>query len=174
MATRGPGPATPGPDRVEPAGWGCWMVFLWFWVIVILFFAGWGWGGWYGRPWWQWRQLEPVVTAPGGQGTPAPAAQGTTVAGDFLGREVTLSGKINHVYGTQAFTLGAQDGGHDLLVVQKAAPATPLKDGEMVQVTGTVERFDRAAFRQKSAAKLDEATLSAYEGRAAIFASAVF
>ncbi len=172
MVTEGPNPR-PAPRPDYPLGLGC----LWWWFIaliclIILFGGGWWWGGWYGPPPWYGR--------PGAQTVP-PGRQAATVPtgafpGEFVGRDVTVSGKVDAVIGQGAFTLApAAADGHRLLVVapQSAAPTPAVKKGDTVQVKGDVQLFDRAAFDKESKETLPQDATVPFTGHPAVLASSV-
>lgn len=162
-------------DPDYPMGWGCaWWWFIWLILIIIFFGGGWWWGGWYGNPWGQRRQA--AVPAQGNQPISAPQGQVATAPADLLGRTVTLSGKVDNVIDSHAFTLASTDGnGRDLLVVTPSSvtPNPAVKKGETVQVKGTVQRFDRTDFDQQGKVTLPQDTMQPYAGRPAILASSV-
>ncbi len=155
----------------DPWGAGCgWFVL--FWVIIILIFAGWGWwgGGWGGRGW----------NNAGYQGVPPMNVTNNYYFGGgaegFLGKRITLTGRVGHIYNDQVFTLAPQTGGGPglLVVMNKAAAAKPaLKKDEEVTVTGMVEDFNRAALEKRSQANLSDQGLAPYEHRPVILGSAV-
>jgi len=94
-------------------------------------------------------------------------------ANDFLGRTVTVSGKVEQVLGQRAFTLASGQGGHQLLVIRKNDQAPEVKQGETVQVTGKVEAYDRNHLHQETGVDLNSIPADEYSGRPAVVASAV-
>jgi hypothetical protein len=155
-------------------GLGLWLV--WFFVICIFFFAGWGWGGWYGRPWWGggWGG-QPAAPPPPAAHAPAPTTVTPAPPGEFLGRTLTVTGQIDQVLNDHTFTLkNPAAAGRDLLVVEKkgVAPKQPPKQGEKVEVKGTVEAFNRGTFEKESGEHLPD-TVTTFQDRPALLASSV-
>ncbi len=178
MSTSDPNATGPGPRRIPDDAWGCGWAWLWFWLfIVLIFFTAWGWGGWYGGwggPWGWWgpRGYPPQTTAPPPQ-TPTPPPTATTAPDPFLGRNVTVGGKVDQVYGVQAFTLAPSEGGRQLLVIARSKLAPAVTRGESVQVTGTVEPYEPETARTTTGADLAKVPAGDFTGRPAVFASAV-
>jgi hypothetical protein len=145
MASSDPNRTDPLRTDMDNPGWGCAWASLWFWLfLVLILIAGWGWGGWYAgwpAPWGWWgARPGPGANIPVG---PQPAAHTSTAAvpGEFLGKTVTVSGKVDHVYNPHAFTLAGEPGGRELLVIDKDRKGPAVKHGETVQVTGKVEKY---------------------------------
>lgn len=75
-------------------------------------------------------------------------------AEDYLGEQVTVSGEVGEVEfrtggaepGRTAFTIGDDAFGTNLLVVEPGAVRGFLDEDSVVQVTGTVRRFDPERF----------------------------
>lgn len=103
----------------------------------------------------------------------------TAAPHSFLGVIVTVSGEVNRVLSSRAFTLGGGAfGGAELLVVAAEVlpdiPERPLHKpvlpGDLVQVTGPVHRFDRTAFQRETGVVLGKARFAGWGGRPAILA----
>ncbi|MDP9374472.1 MAG: hypothetical protein M3Q65_18885, partial [Chloroflexota bacterium] len=121
-----------------------------------------------------WRDKPAVIArtiAPMPRVSPAqqsvPVALDAIVAdpGEFYGRRVTVSGRVNRVIGPNAFLLN--DG---VLVAGTAerVPSASLRAGDVVQVTGLLRQFDPAAFERAIGADLEDSLLAAWRGRPAI------
>jgi hypothetical protein len=178
-------PMNNGPQPVNRGGWGWnrdpWGAgcgwFVLFWIVIICIFAGWGWWGGWGGGWGNrgWNNGGNVPQA----ASPVHVTNNYYFGGgadEFLGKTITLKGKIERVYGKQVFTVTSEEGaGPYLLVVanQKGTPKTPLKKGEEVEVMGTVERFNRADFEKQTKADLATEHLAAFRQRPAILATSV-
>ncbi|NUT51481.1 MAG: hypothetical protein HOV94_29905 [Saccharothrix sp.] len=101
--------------------------------------------------------LPLATTACGDNGTAAPGT--TTEAADddyfaskeFLGREVTVSAVVTAVLGDKSFVLDGSEYGDESLLVLSADEASgmDLQEGDAVQVTGTVEDFAYANYRDE-------------------------
>jgi hypothetical protein len=174
------------PGQRDWTGYGCaWMWFFWLIILIIIIIGGWGWwGGWWGgnRGWWGNRGPyygQPVppgrVEAPNtNQPNANPQTGVVSTPGEFIGRTVTLSGQVDQVMNPKAFTLkSGSNHGRDLLIVAKESPTPAVTKGETVQVTGTVQRFQRTEFQQETKAGLSNAAFTDFTGRPAILASKV-
>jgi hypothetical protein len=175
MATGNPNDLGRNPDpMMNNSAWGCGWAWLWFWLfIIVIVFGAWGWGGWYGgwggpRGWWAPRQAPPAAQAPQAPRQPsAPAPSGV-----FLGREVTVTGTVDHIYGPQTFTLAPAAGGHDLLVINKHEKKAP-NVGETVKVTGKVEKYEESALHKQTGVELNKVPGKEFTGKPAVVASGV-
>ncbi len=173
MATGDPNPTGfrrgRGPDEALGCGW----AWLWFWLFVVLIIlSGWGWWGWYGGwagpwGWWAPRPIPPTQT------TPQTAPQQPTGPSEFLGRSVTLSGRVEQVFGPQVFTLAGTDGGSQLLVVAKNNKAPTVQKGDTVHVEGTVVRYNAEKLHQTTGADLGKVAPREFSGEEALVASSV-
>jgi len=176
MPTNNPNVTGPMAPRSDDALMGCGWAWIWFWLFIVLIaFAGWGWGGWWGGwggPWGAWEGRPRPYSAPQATG-PQTMEPRSTAANDFLGRTVTVSGKVDQVLGNRAFTLASSDGGQQLLVIRKNDQAPEVKKGETVQVTGKVERYDRNSLHKETGADLNSVPADEFSGRPAVVASAV-
>jgi hypothetical protein len=163
-------------DPDSSLAWGCaWWWFLWLILLIIFFGGGWWWGGWYGPTPWQGQRTAQAPLGPTAVQAPAGQQQATPPA-EFLGRGVTVSGKVDAVLGAQAFTLASPAaGGRSLLVVTSTSATShpTVTAGETVQVKGTVHPFDRAEFDKDAKANLPQSATEPYMGRPAILATAV-
>jgi hypothetical protein len=71
-------------------------------------------------------------------------------AGDLIGQQVTVSGNVSEIVGTNAIRLGGDDfGGDGILVIQVSGAGSTVTEDEAVRVTGTVRDFDAAAFERE-------------------------
>jgi hypothetical protein len=164
MPARDPNFGSPGPVRADDAAWGCfWWWWLWL-IILIIIFGGWGWwGGWWGG---YGRRAGPDQTQADNSypevTSPAPP--------EFTGRTITVTGQVAQVLQPRAFTLQAAPGGRSLLVVenQSATSQPPVRHGETVRVTGTVEQFNGNDLQGSSSE-----AYSQYVNRPAIMATSV-
>ncbi len=76
-------------------------------------------------------------------------------AGRLIGQQVTVSGNVSEMVGRNAIRLGGDDfGGDGILVIQVSAPG--ITEADDVRVTGTVRRFDVAAFEREFGTDLYE------------------
>lgn len=183
MSTPNPNARTPVPQPLADERYGCGWAWLWFFLfLVVIIAAGWGWGGWYGGwrgpgGWWEARQAP----APEGRTPPAehpapaaPAAPATARGGgEFLGKTVTVTGRVDQVFSPHVFTLAAADGGRPLLVVSKGKQAPTVKKGEAVQITGSVEKYDADGLHRTTGADLGKVPSADFAGRPALVASSV-
>ena len=126
-----------------------------------------------GRLPWDGRPPADVMTTPG-----AVVVQ----PDDFYGKTVTVTGKIAHVIGPRAFTVGEDrpvDG--ELLVVPARpiavpagrAAAVPMVTDDVVRLTGEVRRFELVSFEREAGTQLDDGALHRWEGRPALLARTV-
>ncbi len=163
-------------DPDYPLGLGCaWWWFLWLILLIIFFGGGWWWGGWYGPPW-QGQRTAQAPTGPSSIQTPAGQQTAAATPAEFLNRDVTVTAKVDAVLGKDAFTLASPAaGGRSLLVVTGGSTAShaAVKEGETVQVKGTIHPFDRAEFDKDAKVNLPQDATAAYAGRPAILATAV-
>ncbi len=71
-------------------------------------------------------------------------------AGNLIGQQVTVSGEVSEIVGTNAIRLGGDDfGGDGILVIQVSGAGSTITEDEAVRVTGTVRDFDAAAFERE-------------------------
>jgi hypothetical protein len=124
---------------------------------------------------------DPVIEAPrdagqGGLGD-VRVAQISDQPDQFIGRSVSVDGTIGEMIGANAFMLRgfetAPDPGGEILVVfggEQAAVPDPeeMAQGRDVQVTGVVERFDRAAIEEQLGVTLDGVGIDARSGQPVI------
>ena len=70
---------------------------------------------------------------------------------EFLGREVTVSAAVTAVLGDKSFVLDGSEYGDESLLVLSAdeAKGMDLQEGDVVRVTGTVEDFAYANYRDQ-------------------------
>lgn len=117
-----------------------------------------------GKRWWsRWLFAGALIASMGACGdddTP-PAQQGASredvaeSGEELVGRTVTVSGVVNDSYGEQALEIageGAFFDGASVLVVGHNLPTTAA--GALVEVTGTVRRFDVTELERQLAADL--------------------
>jgi hypothetical protein len=96
----------------------------------------------------------------------------------LLGQTVTVSGEVRRQLGPHAFTIGGEGfvDSEELLVVTGSASGQPRtgtflpQENDIVQVTGTVYRFDPRAFERELGLTLSDARLASMSGRPAIVA----
>ncbi len=102
---------------------------------------------------------------------------------EYLGETVMVSGEVDQMIGTRAFTIGGQEflGGDTLLAVS-ARPLPTVGDrptneavltNDIVQVTGPVRRFNITEFEESLGIDLDNALFTRYEGQPAVVANSV-
>ena len=101
----------------------------------------------------------------------------------YIGRRVTVSGEIDDLLGPRAFTIGGEGwfDGDELLVVSagpipapRGRPAdAPLREDDLVQVTGPVRRFALADVEREIGVDLDDARFANWEGQPAVVATRV-
>jgi RecJ-like exonuclease len=96
-------------------------------------------------------------------------------AEELIGQTVAINGEVNEVYGPNAFRLEAEDtftANEEVLVLVTGQTAPALNEGEAVQLTGEVQRFDSAEIQNQYGAELDQTLISQlaedYEGRPVI------
>jgi hypothetical protein len=103
----------------------------------------------------------------------------TTAPHSFLGVIVTVSGEVSRVIDSRAFTLGGKMFGCPELLVIAAGPLpgiperpphAPLLAGDLVLVTGPVQRFNRIGFEREAGIVLGKARFAGWSGRPAILA----
>jgi hypothetical protein len=175
MATNDPN-YRPESDVGYPLGLSC----LWWWLIgmfflIIFFGGGWWWGGWYGPPPWGAGRYNGQQAVPGNRAVPTNPQVVKVPPAEFLGRDVTLRGKVDTVINPNAFTLApAAPDGHSLLVVSsgKAAHHPALKKGDMVEVKGDVRLFD-TTLEKENQANLPANLTAQYVDRPAVVATSV-
>lgn len=138
----------PEIDRAGAGSW--WLAWWWIWVLILLaivWFGGWGWGGyggwWLGRP-----RAVAVQTANGPQGQGIAVLNATDkqafVGQRFQIRNVPIQKKVSdHV-----LWIGINNAAPMLVVLtgtgNNAANAS-LEQGDLVNITGTVEKAPDSA-----------------------------
>jgi hypothetical protein len=176
MSTPNPNVPSPVPQPRADERYGCGWAWLWFFLfLVVIVAAGWGWGGWYNGwrgpgGWWEARQTPAPETRTPPTEHPAPAA---ARGGEFLGKTVTVTGRVDQVFSPHVFTLAAADGGRPLLVVNKDKTAPTVKKGEAAQITGSVEKYDADGLHRTTGADLAKVPSADIAGRPAIVASSL-
>lgn len=85
----------------------------------------------------------------------------------YVGQDVTLSAEVTRTVSPDAFVIaGAEDTAVDPLLVIEAEEIPALDDGEVVRVTGTVQKdFDPVKVSQDLGIDLDTSKLGDYEGQ---------
>ncbi len=69
-------------------------------------------------------------------------------ADSLVGQQVTVSGNVSEMVGTNAIRLGGEDfGGDGLLVIQ--VTGSGITEDDNVRVTGTVREYDAAGFQRE-------------------------
>jgi hypothetical protein len=140
-------------------------------IIAAIWFAGWGWGGYGG--WW-WGRPRTIVVQ---QGNVQPTGEGVAVlnAADkqpFVGqafsiRNVRVAKKVND----QAFWIGTGDHARSMLVV--GSTAGNIREGEQIDVTGTVEKAPPAAQAKQQWSLSDDGAQRLEQQRAYVQANQV-
>lgn len=89
----------------------------------------------------------------------------------YMGQNVTVSGEVEEIYTTGAFTLDGGDWGmdDDLLVVGATAPRAITED-DLVQVTGEVRQFTLVDVERDLGADLDDEVFARWENRPVVVA----
>jgi hypothetical protein len=84
----------------------------------------------------------------------------------YIGKTVTISGKVAEVIGANAFTLDDQEliGGKELLVVG-AIPAGSIDEGKTVRVTASIRQFVMAEIERDFDIGLQPGLKAEYEGK---------
>lgn len=114
---------------------------------------------------------KPLLVATAITLTPEPGEVAEEPA-PFIGKNVTISGKVERVISRNAFTLDDQEfiGGKELLVVGATGA---IDTGETVRVTGTIRKFVAAEIEKDLGVKLQPELKAKYEGRAAAIAQSI-
>ncbi|OWY64357.1 hypothetical protein B7486_47770 [cyanobacterium TDX16] len=114
---------------------------------------------------------KPVLIATAIVLTPEPGEVAEEPA-PFIGKNVTISGKVERVVSRNAFTLDDQEfiGGKELLVVGATGA---IDAGKTVRVTGTIRKFVAAEIEKDLNVKLQPELKAKYEGKAVAIARSV-
>ncbi|MDV2994597.1 MAG: hypothetical protein N4J56_004251 [Chroococcidiopsis sp. SAG 2025] len=93
----------------------------------------------------------------------------------FMGKTVTLKGKVEKVISHNAFTLDDEEfiGGKELLVVGTMPAISSIDAGETVRVTGLIRQFVAAEIEKDLDIKLQSGLKVEYEGKAVAIARSV-
>ncbi len=89
---------------------------------------------------------------------------------EYARGSVTVSGRVREV-GRGALAVGGDDPDDQLLLLTTAHTRGSASEGQLVQIVGTVRRFDRELFRAPRRpfdASLGAPSLEPYEGRPAV------
>lgn len=153
-------------ERLEASGYGA----LWIWALVILvvaFLAAALFG-----------QTRRSDAGEAGAGIPAGLSV-SEVAGNpetYEGSTITVAGDLEEVVSPNAIRIGGgMAGGDGLLVIglgdfpARLRPAMEQEEA-VLQVTGTVRKFERVEFENESGIDLDDAVFAYYEGMPALVA----
>lgn len=91
----------------------------------------------------------------------------------YAGQEVTLSAEVTETLSTDTFVIaGASGTAVDPLLIVEEQEIPPLDDGQVVQVTGTVqEGFDVAGVEQELGVDLEDEAFTEFEGEPYIMAT---
>ncbi len=95
---------------------------------------------------------------------------------DFTGAQVKVRGEVEETYGNRAFILdeGQTDGENLFVITNHPLTVTERLEGKTVEVTGTVQRFNRDEIEQDLEFELDrEVTREISEGEPVVIAQAV-
>lgn len=100
----------------------------------------------------------------------------------FVGQQVTVSAAVSEMVSPSAFRIGEDTQSSILVLSAPAASFSEMgfeldeqmaEDGTIVQVTGTVRRFDIAAFEEEFGIDYDDALFQEFEGQNVIVADRV-
>jgi hypothetical protein len=93
----------------------------------------------------------------------------------FMGKTVTLKGKVEKAISRNAFTLDDEEfiGGKELLVVGTMPVISSIDAGETVRVTGLIRQFVAAEIEKDLDIKLQSGLKVEYEGKAVAIAQSV-
>lgn len=93
----------------------------------------------------------------------------------FMGKTVTLSGKVERVISRNAFTLDDQEfiGGKELLVVGAVPAIGSIDVGETVRVTGLIRQFITVEIEKDLDLKIQPELKAKYEGKAVAIARSI-
>jgi hypothetical protein len=143
-------------------------------LLGVIGFAAWGWAGWYcgwrgPMGWWAARPGTTASKARTAEGRPPEAVP----PGPFFGRTVTLNGKVEQVFAPGEFTLAADHGGQQLLVVVRDAKGPAVKNGEAVRVTGMVETYNAESLHKQTGIDLGQLPPGDFAGRPVVLALSV-
>ena len=89
---------------------------------------------------------------------------------EFYGSTVTVSGEVNEVLGPRSFTIGGEEFGGEELLVVSSVPRPDPEEGDVVQVTGEVQRFDVSSVERNIGFDLDGELLAPWESTPSIVA----
>ncbi len=139
--------------RVEEreAAAGGWFAWWWLWMLIlvaIVWFAGWGWGGYGG--WWGWGGSRPVATTNNvrvaAEGAPLLDATNKTA---FVGKLVTLNPvQVQTKVNDQVLWVGGNNTSPMLVVLTGAdnsAANAKVGQGDWISAYGSVEKAPPAA-----------------------------
>ncbi|MCZ2815304.1 hypothetical protein [Modestobacter sp. VKM Ac-2984] len=93
----------------------------------------------------------------------------------YVGQEVTVSATVNEVFGPNSFTIaGTEETSVEPLLIVGAEMAGALEEGEVVQVTGTVqEAFEEVAVEEELGLDLTDDAYGDFENAEYIVADSV-
>lgn len=97
---------------------------------------------------------------------------------EHVGETVVISGEVDRVFTSRAFTVGGEEFARDLLIlstdpIAKVSGRTeevPVGESDIVQVTGVVQRLDPAVFRENYDVRLPDKVASEYEDKPVVVA----
>lgn len=97
---------------------------------------------------------------------------------EHVGETVVISGEVNRVFSSRAFTVGGEDFGQDLLIVSADPIANvhgrtanvPLAERDIVQVTGIVQRLDPSTFAEEVGVELPDTVATEFENEPVVVA----
>lgn len=94
-----------------------------------------------------------------------------------VGETVVISGEVNRVFSAQAFTVGGEDCGQELLIVSadpiakvRGTADVPLAERDIVQVTGIVQRLDPSTFAEEVGVELPDTVATEFRNEPVVVA----
>lgn len=114
---------------------------------------------------------KPIIVATALTLTPEPGEVAESPA-PFIGKNVTISGKVAEVIAPNAFTLDDEEliGGKELLVVGATGA---ISEGNTVRVRSSIRKFHAAEIEKDLDVQLQPSLKAKYEGRAAAIARSI-
>lgn len=89
----------------------------------------------------------------------------------YLGRNVTLRGRVQSVLEPNAFTIGGDEAGEQILIIGRTS--TPVTENAIVRVSGTVREFSRDTISREAGLDLDADRYADWAGRPSVLANEV-
>lgn len=133
--------------RIAPESSSGWWGWWWLWILIIIaiiWFGGWGWGGyggwWRGRPYGTGAQIVGSVMPSG----PGLAVLNATDKLPFIGKPFQVSNvTVQNKVGNQGLWIGSHNGSPMLVTLtglDNSAANANIRQGDVVSVTGMVEK----------------------------------